>query len=75
MADCCPKSKELFEKYDANKDGHLTIDEFKALCQEWCSTSCPNECEATFKKFDKDSDGKLDFNEFTALMKEKKASQ
>ena len=49
-----------FKKMDADKDGKLTLEEFKAKKK---GKQLEN-AEARFKKFDKDSDSKVTLEEF-----------
>lgn len=49
-----------FKKMDANGDGCLSLDEFKAKAKD------ATKAEATFKAKDKDGDGKLTLDEFKA---------
>lgn len=55
-----PKGPGLFEKSDVNKDGKLTLDEFKATCKD------PTKAEAKFQAADADKDGFLTKEELKA---------
>jgi Ca2+-binding EF-hand superfamily protein len=50
----------FFKKMDANGDGCLSLDEFKAKAKDAA------KAEVTFKAKDKDGDGKLTVDEFKA---------
>lgn len=52
-----------FKKLDANADGKLTLEEFKAG-PRWKKE--PEKAEGVFKKRDKDSSGDISLEEFTA---------
>jgi Ca2+-binding EF-hand superfamily protein len=54
---------EVFKKMDANSDGSVTLEEFKAVGM---GKKDPAKGEALFKKKDKDADGKLSLEEYTA---------
>ena len=56
-----PGLEELFKNLDTNKDGHLTLGEFKATTKQPKKTA---KVETTFKLGDKNDDGKLSFAEF-----------
>ena len=49
---------KAFDRWDTNKDGFLTVDEYKAGLRE------QENLEARFKNFDKNGDGKLTREEF-----------
>ena len=52
---------EAFKKLDANSDGGITLDEFKAGPR---GQKDPARAEAAYKKIDKDGDGKVTLEEF-----------
>ena len=56
------KHGDRFEKADANKDGKLSLDEFKTTCKA-------KDPEAVFKKLDTDNDGALTKEEMKACRK------
>ena len=53
----------MFKKLDANTDGSLNLEEFKAGPM---AKRNPDKADENFKKRDKDSDGKLSLEEFKA---------
>ena len=55
--------EEAFKKLDANSDGEITLDEFKAGPR---GQKDPARAEAAYKKIDKDGDGKVTLEEFKA---------
>jgi hypothetical protein len=52
-----------FKKADANADGSISLDEWKATKQ---AQKDPTKAEGNFKKKDKDADGKLTLEEYKA---------
>ena len=58
-----PNPGEAFKKLDANSDGSVSLEEFKAGPR---AQKDPARAEEIFKKMDKDSDGKLTLEEFKA---------
>lgn len=64
-ADAKPKRDpaEVFKKLDANGDGKISLDEFKAGP---AGKKDPAKAEEIFKKKDKDGDGFLTLEEFSA---------
>jgi len=55
--------EEIFKKLDANGDGTVSLDEYKAGPM---GKKDPAKAEEKFKKMDTDSDGKLTLEEFKA---------
>ena len=55
--------EEIFKKLDANNDGVLTLDEFKAGRM---GQKDPARAEQVFKEMDKNNDGKVTLEEFKA---------
>ena len=60
-----PNPEKVFQKRDANGDGSLSLEEFKAGMPEKALT----RADARFKKLDANGDGKLSLDEFKAGMK------
>lgn len=58
---------KVFQKRDANGDGSLSLEEFKAGMPEKALA----RADARFKKLDANGDGKLSLEEFKAGMKPK----
>ncbi len=58
-----PDPAATYKKLDANADGKLTLEEFKAA-PRWKKE--PEKAEGVFKKRDKDSSGDISLEEFTA---------
>ena len=70
------KVKELFEKYDLNRNGILEREEFVAIFQRILNDlgeHFPEKknvevCDEGLNNFDLNKNGKLEFNEFYELM-------
>ena len=60
--------RKPFEQVDANKDGKISLDEFKGAMPKLD----PAKAEEIFKKKDKDADGSLSADEYNAAPKHKK---
>lgn len=56
-----PNPEDIFKKLDADGNGTVSLDEFKAGPR---AQRDPAHAEEIFKKMDKDSDGKLTLEEF-----------
>ena len=72
---CCPEAtKKLFEKYDTDKDGFITMAELKAGCKdcpEYKAAATPEAQQhlaKMFEKYDTNMDKKLSCEEFCKLM-------
>jgi Ca2+-binding EF-hand superfamily protein len=63
-----PDPAKMFAKKDANSDGSLSLDEFKAGMKD----KALENADKRFKKIDSNSDGKVSLDEFKAGMPAKK---
>ena len=64
-----PDPAKIFARKDANSDGALTLDEFKAGLKD----KALDKAGRRFKQIDSNSDGKLSLDEFKAGMPAKKS--
>lgn len=64
-----PDAAKLFKALDANGDGGVTLDEFKAAAKGSRSVKSPGEAEKLFGKIDGDGDGKITEGEIKAFAK------
>ncbi|KAK4262289.1 hypothetical protein QN277_027869 [Acacia crassicarpa] len=65
-----PKSEELrwvFAKYDTNKDGKISLEEYKAAMKAINKSISNAEAEKSFQVMDSDGDGSIDFKEFLEM--------
>lgn len=60
-----PTPEAMFKKLDANSDGSLTLEEFKASPK---AQKDPAKAEEKYKKMDKNSDGSVTLEEFKAAV-------
>jgi phage terminase small subunit len=67
-----PTPEEAFKKLDANADGTVSLEEFKASPR---GKKDATKAEEAFKKMDKDSDGKLTLDEFKARAAKKEGTK
>jgi hypothetical protein len=63
-----PDPEKIFARKDADSDGALTLEEYKAGLKEKALANA----DKRFKKIDTDSDGKLSLDEFKAGIPAKK---
>eukprot|EP01106_Pelomyxa_sp_JSP_P018031 TRINITY_DN787_c0_g1_i9.p1 TRINITY_DN787_c0_g1~~TRINITY_DN787_c0_g1_i9.p1 ORF type:complete len:269 (-),score=106.88 TRINITY_DN787_c0_g1_i9:124-894(-) len=59
-----PLSQRVFDKYDSDKDGHITGAEFKLMCMEMGYCLSKEEHEMALKVLDKDASGTIEYPEF-----------
>lgn len=59
-----PNHEAMFKKLDANSDGSVSLDEFKASPR---GKKDPAKAEAAFKKIDANADGNISLDEFKAV--------
>lgn len=66
-----PKKDEMkwvFEKFDKNKDGKISLEEYKAAAKALDKgIICENDAVKAFKAMDSDKDGFIDFKEFMEM--------
>ncbi|MED6197313.1 hypothetical protein PIB30_055509 [Stylosanthes scabra] len=65
-----PKSEEMkwvFEKFDTNKDGKISLQEYKAAAKALDRGTGDAEAMKAFELMDSDGDGFIDFNEFMEM--------
>ena len=61
--------KYRFGKYDVDKSGQITLDEFTALYESYSPVSVPKEViQLLMKKHDKDGSGFISFDEYVIMM-------
>ena len=56
--------KEIFTEMDVNKDGTLTLQEFKDGLMKVTNEDTVSKAEEFFNEFDLNSDGRFDYNDF-----------
>lgn len=64
-----PLSKLVFQKHDADKSGHICINEFHALAYEMGYYFSQDELVLAIKILDTDGDGKISYDEFAQWWK------
>ncbi|KAJ1419123.1 EF-Hand 1, calcium-binding site [Sesbania bispinosa] len=67
-----PKTEEMkwvFEKFDTNKDGKISLEEYKAAARSLNRGIGDTEAIKAFKAMDSDGDGFIDFKEFMEMFK------
>ncbi|KAK6081911.1 calmodulin [Seiridium cupressi] len=61
--------KDLFDSYDPDKDGSITVEEFaKVMSQSPGQPPTDEEVKKIIKEVDLDGDGTINFNEFITMM-------
>ncbi|CAA7048272.1 unnamed protein product [Microthlaspi erraticum] len=60
-------AKQIFEKFNKNKNGKLSLDEFREAVLAFCSIP-DEEIAKLFKEIDVDGDGELGAEEFTTCV-------
>ncbi|KAI0850335.1 EF-hand [Daldinia vernicosa] len=61
--------KELFDSYDTDKGGNITVEEFaKVMSQSPGKQPTAEEVQQIVKEVDLDGDGTINFNEFITMM-------
>ncbi|KAI8025572.1 Calmodulin-like protein 30 [Camellia lanceoleosa] len=61
--------KRVFDKFDSNKDGKISPDEYKAILRVLGKENMIKEVSKIFEVVDLDGDGFIDFREFVELHK------
>ena len=61
-----PVSRIMFDKYDSDKSGSITKDEFKLLVEELGYRLSEDELSIAVQKLDTDGDNSISFDEFKA---------
>lgn len=59
-------TKEIFERFDKDKDGKLSLDEFREVALVISPNITQAEIVKVFKAIDVDGDGELNVDEFTS---------
>ncbi|ESO95633.1 hypothetical protein LOTGIDRAFT_227222 [Lottia gigantea] len=67
--------KEVFDLFDANKDGYISTDELGVVLRGLDLNPTEKEIKEIATQLDKNKNGKIEFSEFVALMKNKQRSR
>ncbi|AES94716.1 putative EF-hand domain pair protein [Medicago truncatula] len=59
--------KRVFEKFDTNKDGNISLEEYKAAAKALDKGVGDTDAVKAFKAMDYDKDGFIDFREFMEM--------
>ena len=59
-------TRKIFDKYDKDKSGSISADEFKHLVSDLGYHLSDNDLQEAIKKLDKNNDKKIHFDEFSA---------
>ena len=60
--------KEAFDKFDKNKDGHISSSELKVVLQAMGQDPSDDVVQKMLKFVDKDNSGTIEFGEFCTYM-------
>ena len=55
---------DAFNALDLNENGFITLDEFKAVLEDYGIFASKNELIGLMKRYDKNLDGKVSYSEF-----------
>lgn len=66
MTERLEELRESFNECDANKDGHIQLNEFASLLKNLNSQMNEDETQLGFQELDTDKDGVISFEEFSA---------
>ncbi|CAH2055209.1 unnamed protein product [Thlaspi arvense] len=61
-------ARQIFEKFDKNKDGKLSLAEFQEAALVFLNSFSQEEVKNMFNEMDVDGDGELDADEFTSCI-------
>ncbi|CAN8288458.1 unnamed protein product [Cochlearia groenlandica] len=61
-------SKQIFEKFDKNKNGKLSLDEFREAVHAFSNNISQEEIVKLFNEIDVDGDGELNAQEFVSCV-------
>ncbi|KAI4327459.1 hypothetical protein L6164_019919 [Bauhinia variegata] len=59
--------KWVFNKFDSNKDGKISLEEYKAALRAMNRGAAETEAKKSFEAMDSDGDGFIDFKEFMEM--------
>ncbi|CAH8360052.1 unnamed protein product [Eruca vesicaria subsp. sativa] len=60
-------AKQIFEKFDKNKDGKLSLEEFQKTALAFFNTFSEEEIKCLFNNMDVDGDGEIEAAEFISF--------
>ena len=60
--------KQLFKLFDKNRDGHVTIKEFKAVLKQYNIEISEDVLKKEIKRYDQTNDCAISFEEFLNIM-------
>lgn len=61
--------QSVFDKYDIDKNGFITMDEFQTIMSSMGRHMNKNEIRSMIQSLDSNNDGKISFQEFTKLFR------